>query len=64
MLSTVFDNKCVCCSGTGKYLNYSICYLCNGTGYNYSIRRSFYELKENIQQRYMKKYIDNYIRNR
>jgi DnaJ-class molecular chaperone len=53
ILTTVVDNKCTCCQGTGKYPSYMYCYTCQGTGYNYSLRRSLYEMKENIHERYI-----------
>jgi len=41
ILSTVIDNKCLVCGGTGKYPSYRNCYECHGTGYIYSTTGTF-----------------------
>ena len=53
IISKIVDNKCVCCEGKGKYPIYRTCYLCQGTGYKYSIRRSIYNSTESVQDRYV-----------
>jgi DnaJ-class molecular chaperone len=46
-LSTVIDNKCNTCNGSGKYPSYRDCYDCYGTGNIYSFQGAFYSLKLN-----------------
>lgn len=41
VLSTIVNNKCTTCDGTGKYPSYRNCYDCHGTGYIYSVYGSF-----------------------
>ena len=49
VISTVVDNICTKCDGTGKYPSYITCYSCHGTGYYYSVQGSFIDIFERIK---------------
>jgi RecJ-like exonuclease len=42
VLSTVVDNICIACEGTGRYPSFRYCYHCHGTGYIYSVYGNFF----------------------
>lgn len=48
VLSRMIDNMCTTCDGLGKYPMYRTCYDCHGTGYYYSVKGTFIDMYEKI----------------
>ena len=48
ILSTIVDNICNTCDGSGKYPSYRDCFDCYGTGYIYSPMCAIYGVKSMI----------------
>ena len=52
LLSTVVENICVACRGTGKYPAYRQCENCHGSGYCFSIRGCVFKIKDLLANGY------------